>query len=284
MDKRIGVLLVGGVSRRFGSPKALAVYQGRTFLEISIENLKEVCDEIRVSVSSQTPNEVLNEIRKYDVDVIFDNESLSCKGPLRGLISSLASEDEYEYAIVLGVDYPFLKSSTLKRFVSLAKALGYNASTVLPWREFPSITIGFIKAPAMKRAQRACNVKKEMARLTDLYRCSPDLLLVGWRILTDDPKEFVSVNTPEQLKIKELNLGEIRDVIEIKEKEECFEALRNIERGLLEEAVKLFELELKRYERFGIKLFKEHIEKDLKYYSQYINKDMQFKRKEKDNK
>jgi molybdopterin-guanine dinucleotide biosynthesis protein A len=43
-----GVLLVGGASARFGSPKALALFRGETLAERGHRLLAEVCDEVLV--------------------------------------------------------------------------------------------------------------------------------------------------------------------------------------------------------------------------------------------
>ena len=44
-----GILLVGGASRRFGSPKALARFDGETLAERAWRMLGEACDE-RIAV------------------------------------------------------------------------------------------------------------------------------------------------------------------------------------------------------------------------------------------
>jgi molybdenum cofactor guanylyltransferase len=41
-----GVLLVGGASTRFGSPKALAVFEGETLAERAYRLLGDVCDDV----------------------------------------------------------------------------------------------------------------------------------------------------------------------------------------------------------------------------------------------
>ena len=43
-----GVLLVGGGSERFGSPKALARFRGETLADRGCRTLEEACDEVLV--------------------------------------------------------------------------------------------------------------------------------------------------------------------------------------------------------------------------------------------
>ena len=48
-DRLTGILLVGGASTRFGSPKALALYDGETLADRAWRVLGEACDE-RIAV------------------------------------------------------------------------------------------------------------------------------------------------------------------------------------------------------------------------------------------
>ena len=52
-----GVLLVGGASTRFGSPKALARFRGETLAERAWRTLGEACDE-RLLANANTPAEL----------------------------------------------------------------------------------------------------------------------------------------------------------------------------------------------------------------------------------
>ncbi len=264
--KVLGVLLIGGASKRYGSPKALAVYEGRTFLDIALENISGVTDKVLALASSKTPEAVINQLSNFDVEVIFDDERLKCRGPLRGLASIPQPViAQFSECIILGIDYPFLKKDTLMKFIKMSNILDAETSTVLLWREYPTVTLGYAKVDAIERSRKICHIKGTYARLTDLYRCSHHTVLIGWRKLTKDPKEFISVNVPEQLKIKDINISIIENIIDIKENYECQKALYYIEKGEYDKAFDMFLKEARKYEALGIRLFKEHASKDMKY-------------------
>ena len=274
--KRICVLFAGGGSKRFGSPKALAKYMNRTFLEISLENLSHVCSNIIVSVSEKTPVDVIEQIEKYrhkyNITLIYDSKELPCRGPPRGFVSSIMSiEDRFEAVVILGIDYPYLKWETLQRFVKLSSSLDAEASTVLLQKGFPSITIGYIKMEHAKNFVNICKVKKALTRLTDLYRCSSDVALIGWSLLSGNPLEFLSVNTPEQLKPGySLQVQNIDATIRLNNVE-CIKFIESLSRNDLEGAINYLKLEINKYERFGLTLFKEHAEKDLRTLRDFLN-------------
>ena len=57
-----GVLLVGGASTRFGSPKALATIDGETFADRGRRVLAEACDEVLVvGKQGELPFEVIDD-------------------------------------------------------------------------------------------------------------------------------------------------------------------------------------------------------------------------------
>ncbi|MBC8551622.1 MAG: molybdenum cofactor guanylyltransferase, partial [Candidatus Brocadiales bacterium] len=54
------VILVGGKSSRMGSNKAFLKLKGKTFIEMQIELLREMFDEIFISVNTSSEYEYLN--------------------------------------------------------------------------------------------------------------------------------------------------------------------------------------------------------------------------------
>jgi molybdopterin-guanine dinucleotide biosynthesis protein A len=98
-----GILLVGGASARFGSPKALAQLDGRTLAEIVWERLGEACDE-RIAVGKR------GEL-SLPFDVVDDGADL--RAPIVGVVAGMrvATNDR---CVVVPVDCAWLSSSAMR--------------------------------------------------------------------------------------------------------------------------------------------------------------------------
>jgi molybdenum cofactor guanylyltransferase len=95
-----GVLLVGGRSRRFGSPKALAVFEGETFAERAWRLLDEACDErIAAGRADGLPFETVD-------------DAVEGGGPLAGIVAALRAARN-DVAVVIAVDTPLLTVAAL---------------------------------------------------------------------------------------------------------------------------------------------------------------------------
>jgi molybdenum cofactor guanylyltransferase len=96
-----GVLLVGGASRRFGSPKALAELDGETLAERGRRVLDAACDEVLVvGKAGELPFEVLDD----DADV---------RAPIAGVVAGLRAA-RYHVAVFLPVDCPWVTAELLR--------------------------------------------------------------------------------------------------------------------------------------------------------------------------
>jgi molybdopterin-guanine dinucleotide biosynthesis protein A len=86
-----GVLLVGGASTRFGSPKALAEIDGETFADRGRRVLAEACDEVLVvGKDGELPFEVV------------DDQS-EVRAPIAGVVAGLRAAT-HEVCVFLPVD------------------------------------------------------------------------------------------------------------------------------------------------------------------------------------
>ena len=90
----LGAVLAGGQSSRFGSDKALALFEGRTLLDHAVAALAELCDAVMVVGRETAPVPVLPDRPRAGM------------GPLGGLAAALhhASEGGYETVLSCAVD------------------------------------------------------------------------------------------------------------------------------------------------------------------------------------
>jgi molybdenum cofactor guanylyltransferase len=99
-----GVLLVGGASTRFGSPKALARLEGDTLAEHAWRTLGEACDE-RIAVGKAADG------LELPFPVVDDGAAV--RAPIAGVVAGLAAADT-DLAVVLPVDCPLVTPALLR--------------------------------------------------------------------------------------------------------------------------------------------------------------------------
>jgi molybdopterin-guanine dinucleotide biosynthesis protein A len=105
-----GLLLVGGASERFGSPKALALFRGETLADRGRRLLADACDEVLVvgKAGDGLPFPVLD-------------DGADSRAPIHGLIAGLRAA-RHEVVVVLPVDVPLVTAAML-RALGLAQAV-----------------------------------------------------------------------------------------------------------------------------------------------------------------
>jgi molybdenum cofactor guanylyltransferase len=169
-----GVLLVGGASTRFGSPKALAELDGITLAERAWDLLAEVCDE-RIAVGKQAdelalPFEVLDD----DTDV---------RAPIAGVVAGLRAAAN-ELAIVLPVDMPYLDVSSLRALADACRDVAVAQEGPLP---------GAFRSTALPALERALDSGE-----LSLRRAIAGLDVA---VVELDPRVLVNVNTPGDVQL-----------------------------------------------------------------------------------
>ncbi|WP_412521599.1 molybdenum cofactor guanylyltransferase MobA [Staphylococcus simulans] len=110
------IILAGGRSERFGSPKAFAMLNGKMFYQHIIDVLKatNVFNEIIISSNAELADQF------KDVKVVVDDEEHQTKGPLAGIYSVMKQDFEAELFFVVSVDTPLITEkavSTLYQFM-----------------------------------------------------------------------------------------------------------------------------------------------------------------------
>ena len=96
-----GVLLVGGASSRFGSPKALIELDGETFADRGRRVLAEACDEVIV----------VGKAGELPFDVIDDGAEV--RAPIAGVVAGLTHATN-DVAVFLPVDCPRITSAVIR--------------------------------------------------------------------------------------------------------------------------------------------------------------------------
>jgi molybdopterin-guanine dinucleotide biosynthesis protein A len=114
-----GILLVGGASRRFGSPKALARFRGEALAERAWRLLGEVCDEV-LAVGKAA------DALPLPFPVLDDRSVL--RAPIVGLVAGLRAAS-YETCLAVPVDCPLLTAPALR---ALACAVAVPQTGPLP--------------------------------------------------------------------------------------------------------------------------------------------------------
>lgn len=96
-----GVVLVGGASSRFGSPKALAHIGAETFVERAKRVLGETCDEVLVvGKAGELPFEVIDDASEV-------------RAPIAGVVAGLRAA-RHQVVMFLPVDCPRITSHVIR--------------------------------------------------------------------------------------------------------------------------------------------------------------------------
>jgi molybdopterin-guanine dinucleotide biosynthesis protein A len=103
-----GVLLVGGASERFGSPKALARFRGETLAERARRTLHEVCEEV-VAVGKSADG--------LELPFPILDDGAGERAPVLGVIAGLRVAS-HESCIVLPVDCPLVTPGLLRELLA----------------------------------------------------------------------------------------------------------------------------------------------------------------------
>ncbi len=104
MTRLTGVLLVGGASRRFGSPKALARFRGETLAERGRRLLAEACDEVLVVGKA-------DDLPGVPFPVVDDGAA--DRAPVHGLLAGLRRA-LHDVVVALPVDNPLVTPGALR--------------------------------------------------------------------------------------------------------------------------------------------------------------------------
>ena len=168
-----GVLLVGGASTRFGSPKALARLGGETLAERAWRTLGEACD-VRLAVGKRADG--------LGLSFEFVDDGSETRAALAGIVAGLRAAPT-EVAVMLPVDTPFVTAALLRELADACADAAAPTSSPLPAAFARSVL------PVLER------------RLADgLLALHETLDVLDTRRLEVDAALLANVNTPDELR------------------------------------------------------------------------------------
>jgi molybdenum cofactor guanylyltransferase len=170
-DRLTGVLLVGGASTRFGSPKALARLSGRTLAEIGWEALA-FCDE-RIAVGKAADG--------LDLPFPVVDDGTEMRAPIAGVVAGLRAAAN-DLCVVLPVDTPRMEQEGLAALAEACADAAVPETGPLPG--------------AYRRAALPVLERRLAAGELALHRALDELDV---RVVKIDPTQLANVNTPDDL-------------------------------------------------------------------------------------
>jgi molybdopterin-guanine dinucleotide biosynthesis protein A len=114
-----GVLLVGGSSSRFGSPKALATFRGESLAARGWRTLQEACDEV-LAVGKAADG--------LELPFPLVDDGVASRAPVFGVLAGLRAA-QHDVCVYLPVDCPLVTPAVLRR---LGQAVAVPQTGPLP--------------------------------------------------------------------------------------------------------------------------------------------------------
>lgn len=183
-----GIILMGGQSSRFGSPKANFQWQGQSLAEHAIDLLIPFVDEV---VLIARPNQTIGNWHHHQV--LRDNEKIT-SGPLRGIHQAFHHFPN-DNLIVIPCDAPWINPQLihlLAEFHNDYGAVFEDQGLLLP---FPSLW-----TPKCISAVQSC-IEEGIRSPRQCLKLIPSKILDSeiWNKYDSYGRSFQSANTPEEL-------------------------------------------------------------------------------------
>lgn len=185
--KTVGIVLAGGLSRRFGSPKAFAEIDQDYFYERAVNALQPHCEEVIIVTRRE-----LMDSYPANLKTILDLPEFAGCGPLAGILSVMEFVEADCYA-VLPCDMPYVDEYIIGQLVKL---YGQDVTAVVVnGRHHPLVSIwsGEVKSTLHKAlANKQLSVMRLLKKLDVLW-------IAGNELVENEENVFKNMNTPIDL-------------------------------------------------------------------------------------
>ena len=120
------VILAAGASSRFGTPKQLTQFNGKTFLQHVIDEAKDAGVEPIVVVTGANADEVSTSIADRNVELIFNRDW--AKGMASGIVAGVHAirqlDNRIDKIIIAVCDQPFVSAMLFKQLDKVQQETG----------------------------------------------------------------------------------------------------------------------------------------------------------------
>jgi molybdopterin-guanine dinucleotide biosynthesis protein A len=183
-----GFVLSGGMSKRMGEEKGLALFNNKPLVSYAIDALQPICGKIYISANDQ-----LESYAQLGHDLIKDD--IRGIGPMGGIISCL-KRSESRYNIILSCDTPFVRTEL---FADLLKEID-NHQVAVPEQDDFIEPLCAVYATNVIWEMEAF-IEKGNYKLTDFVE-STNLKRVAIHSSLPyyEPDMFTNINTRQDLK------------------------------------------------------------------------------------
>ncbi len=204
MEEVTVAILAGGNSKRFGSEKALAKFQGMPLVSHMVNIARRLSSEVIIVVSDENQEAALHGIVKSAKIVVDPPENQKC-----ALVGALTAFEftSTTYTLLLPIDSPLSSVELLSVIIGMSPGHG----AVVP--SWPS---GYIEPlHSVYLAEHAYYhgfkvMEKGLRRMSDMLDALQNVLFVSTETLKQfdqDLSTFVNFNTPKDLMIAEREMS-----------------------------------------------------------------------------
>lgn len=189
-DQVTGMILAGGQARRMqGQDKGLLTCAGRPLIAYAIEILRPLCGRLVINA-----NRSLESYQAFDLPVIPD-QTQGFKGPLAGILTVLRTVDT-AYLVAIPCDSPCLQSATLGRLLRALIQTRAEIALAHDGQRLQPVVIALRTELADDLADYLVAGERKIDRWVERHR---------WIAVdcSDCPRQFVNINTPEELEALE---------------------------------------------------------------------------------
>ena len=190
-EKMIAIILAGGKSSRFGSPKALATISGEVFYEKIIRTLNQTNLFEKIVISS---SEEMKDSFDYQ-DIVVDLPEYENNGPLGGIYSVMQQYDTECY-FVIACDTPKITEKAISHLYQffISRVMEEQLDKKMP-------TLAFYSHRVVEDIKDALD--QEEYRMKEIYQKKPSQWL-NVDFINDPTNWYQNINYIEDIETTEL--------------------------------------------------------------------------------